>query len=84
MKRTLTIFSLLAAATVAAALASALTITISQLQNGRHAIVVTLSNSKIEAKHWAQVLAAETRGGVALLFCELPAGFYTALVLASE
>ena len=84
MNRTLTIFGLLAAAIVAATLASALAITISQAHDGRAAIVVALTNSKTEASHWAQVLATEAKGGVALLLCDLPAGFYTAVVLARE
>lgn len=88
MKRTLTIFALVATAVIASALASGLTLTITrveaQVQTSRPAVVVTLTNSKTSATRWAQGLAAEASGGIALLFCILPEGFYTALVLARE
>ena len=54
MKRTLTILALLASATITAAMASALTVTISPVQaqvaNGKAAIAVTFSNSRKAAE----------------------------------
>ena len=83
MKRNLTILALLAAAVISSALANALTVTITRARNA-DAIVVTLSDSKTDAGNSARVVAAGAKGGIALLFCDLPAGIYTAVVLARE
>jgi uncharacterized protein (DUF2141 family) len=81
---TLMILALLAAAVIAPPLASALTVTISQVQSARSSIVVTLSNSNPVSKHSAESIAASAKGGIAFLICDLPAGIYSALVLAGE
>jgi len=78
---TLMILALLAAAVIAPPLAGALTVTIT---NARSAIVVTLSNSKSASKHSADAIAASARDEGVLLFCNLPAGIYSAVVLARE
>ncbi len=81
---TLMILALLAAAVIAPPLASALTVTISQVQSARRSIVVTLSNTKPASKHSAESIAASAKGGISFLFCDLPAGIYSALVLAGD
>ncbi len=81
---TLMILALLATAVIAPPLASALTLTITQVQSARSSIVVTLSNSKPVSKHSAESIAASAKSGIAFLVCDLPAGIYSALVLAGD
>jgi P pilus assembly chaperone PapD len=85
---TLIIFALLAVAVFVPPLASALTVTVtqvrSQVQDTRSAIVVTLSNSRPASRRSAESIAASAKSGIAFLVCDLPAGIYSALVLAGE
>ena len=81
---TLMILALLAAAVIMSSLATALTVTINQVQSARSSIVVTLSNSKPVSKRSAESIAASAKSGIAFLVCDLPAGIYSALVLAGE
>ena len=81
---TLMILALLAAAVIAPPLASALTVTINQVQSARSSIVVTLSNSNPVSKRSAESIAASAKSGIAFLVCDLPAGIYSALVLPGE
>ena len=81
---TLMILALLATAVIAPPLASALTLTITQVQSARSSIVVTLSNSSPASKHSAEYIAASAKGRIAFLICDLPTGIYSALVLAGE
>ena len=55
---TLIIVALLAAAVFVPPLASALTVTVSQVQDTRSAIVVTLSNSRPASRRSAEAIAA--------------------------
>jgi len=77
------ILALVAAAVISPGLASALTVTITQVRTARNAVVVTFSNSPAP-KHWAESIAAEARGGIELFVRDLPAGLYSAVVLACE
>ena len=81
---TLMILALLATAVIAPPLASALAVTINQVQSARSSIVVTLSNSKPVSKRSAESIAASAKSGIAFLVCDLPAGIYSALVLTGE
>ena len=81
---TLMILALLATAVIAPPLASALTLTITQVQSARSSIVVTLSNSRPASKNSAEYIAASAKGRIAFLICDLPTGIYSALVLAGD
>jgi hypothetical protein len=71
--RTGTIFALFAATVVACTLASAIAVRVAPVQGAQRSLLVALTRK-----------AAEGRGGIALLFTELPTGSYAVKVLAQR